>query len=120
MPGGQVMPGDTVRLGYRARIDFLVTGMAAPVTGIEVTVGGARAEAGQMPAGILGLQTRWSVQVLSVDTSTHTVTFREPNGAINSITAVNPANFALVDGLRPGTNVQVTVTEAFAVSVDRV
>jgi hypothetical protein len=116
----QIMPGDTVRLTYRARIDALVTGAAIPITGVEVTVAGARAEAGQMPAGIVGARTRRTVQVVSVDPTTHTVTFREPDGSIDSITAVNPANFAAVDGLRPGTNVLVTVTQAVAVSVDKV
>jgi hypothetical protein len=73
-----------------------------------------------MPAGIVGARTRRTVQVVSVDPTTHTVTFREPDGSIDSVTAINPANFAAVDGLRPGTNVVVTVTEAVAVSVEKV
>jgi hypothetical protein len=116
----QIQSGDTVRLTYRARIDALVTGATVPITGVEVTVAGGRAELGQMPAGIVGAQTRRTVQVVSVDPATHTVTFREPDGSVDSITAVNPANFAAVDGLRPGTNVLVTVTQAVAVSVDKV
>jgi hypothetical protein len=115
----QIMAGDTVRLSYRARIDFLVTGSTVPVTGVEVTVGAARAAAGQMPAGLLGAQTRLTVQIVSVDRSTHTVTFRLPDGSVDTITAMNPANFAFVDGLQTGTNVLVTVTRALAVSVDR-
>lgn len=117
---GQVMVGDTVRFTYQARIDFLVTGTAVPVTGVEVTVGGARAATGQMPSGILGTQTRLTLQVISVDPATHTVTFRRPDGSIGSITVENPKNFAFADGLRPGTNVMVTVTEAVAASIDRV
>ncbi len=116
----QVMVGDTVRIAYRARVDILVTGAAAPINGVEVLVGGTRSEAGQMPSGILGTQTRRTVQVVSVDRGTHTVTYREPDGTINSFTAVNAEHFALVDGLRPGTNVMVTVTRAIAASVDRV
>lgn len=116
----QVMPGDTVRLTYRARVDLLVAGTSAPVTGVEFAVGAARSDLGQMPRGILGTQTRWSVRIVSVDRVTHTATFQEPGGRISSITAVNPENFALVDGLRPGTNVVVTVTRALAASIDRV
>lgn len=116
----QIVAGDTVRINYRARIDALVAGAAVPVTGLEVDVVGARSPAGQMPAGLLGTQTRRTVQIVSVDPTTHTVTFREPDGSLNSIQAMNPANFAFVDGLRPGTNVLVTVTRAVAVSVDRV
>ncbi|APT59887.1 hypothetical protein RGI145_21540 [Roseomonas gilardii] len=116
----QVMPGDTVRLTYHAQVDLFVAGMSAPITGVEFTVAGARSEPGQMPGAILGTQTRWSVQVISVDRATHTVTFREPSGKVSSMTALNPDNFALVDGLRPGTNVVVTVTRALAARIDRV
>jgi FtsP/CotA-like multicopper oxidase with cupredoxin domain len=116
----QVMPGDTVRLTYHARVDLLVTGTSVPFTGVDFAVGAARSEPGQMPRGILGTQTRWSVQIVDVDRATHTVTFRDPSGRTSSITAMNPENFALVDGLRPGTNVVVTVTRALAASIDRV
>ena len=116
----QIMAGDTVRLSYRARMDFLVTGSSVPVSGVEVTVGAAGAPAGQMPAGLLGARTRLTVQILSVDRNSHTVTFRLPDGTIDTATAMNPANFAFVDGLQAGTNVLVTVTQAVAVSVDRV
>ncbi len=115
----QIKAGDTVRLSYRDRIDFLVTGATVPVSGVEVTVGTAGAGAGQMPAGLLGTQTRLTVQILSVDQNTHTVTFRLPDGSVDMITATNPANFAFVNGLQPGTNVLATVTRAVLVSVAR-
>ena len=82
-------------------------------------MGAAGAAAGQMPAGLLGRQARLTVQVLSVDPNTHTVTFRLPDGSVDTITATNPANFAFVNGLQPGNNVLVTVTRAVLVSVDR-
>lgn len=116
----QIMAGDTVRLSYRARMDFLVTGSNVPVSGVEVMVGSARAPTGQMPAGLLGGRMRLTVQILSVDRNSHTVTFRLPDGSVDAVTAVNPANFVFVDGLRAGTNVLVTVTQAVAVAVDRV
>lgn len=116
----QIMAGDTVRLSYRARIDFLVTGSTVPVNGVEVSVGAVGAAAGQMPSGLLGAQARLTVQIVSVDQSTHTVTFRLPDGSVDTITAMNPANFAFVDGLQAGTNVLITVTQAVAASVDRV
>jgi hypothetical protein len=59
------------------------------------------------------------VQIVSVDQSTHTVTFRLPNGSVDTITEMNPANFAFVGGLQTGSKVLVTVTRAVAVSVDR-
>ena len=116
----QISPGDRVRLTYRARLDILVAGSNVPVRGVEVSTGAVKSEPGEMPSGILGRQTRRTVQVVSVDRPTHTVTFREPDGSINTFTAVNPDNFLLVDGLKPGTNILVTVIESVAGSVERV
>ena len=49
----------------------------------------------------------------------HTVTYREPDGTTDSFTVQNPANYAMADGLQPGSFVTVVETDAIAVSVDK-
>ncbi len=73
-----------------------------------------------MPAALLATQTQRSVQIVSVDRTTHTVTFKEPDGSVYTLVVQNPANYALADGLQPGTYVVVTETQVVAVSADRV
>lgn len=116
----QIRVGDRVLLVYRSLIEVQVAGAARPVSGVEVTTGVSRAQPGQRPAGVWGISTRRTVQIVSVDRATHTVVFREPDGTLDSITVQNPANYAFADGLLPGTNVLVTVTDAIAGSVEPV
>jgi hypothetical protein len=116
----QIKVGDTVRISYRTRVDIAVAGNQPPVTGVTVEAGGARAPAGQKPAGLWATRTQRAVQIVSVDRNSHTVTFREPDGSLDSIVVQDPANYALADGLRPGTYVVVTETSAVAASVDKI
>ena len=109
-----------MRVSYYARVDFEVAGNQAPVEGVIEQGSGVRAPAGQMPAALLATQTQRSVQIVSVDRTTHTVTFKEPDGSVYALVVQNPANYALADGLQPGTYVVVTETQVVAVSADRV
>ena len=79
----------------------------------------ARAPVGARPAAIWAARTQRSVQIMSVDKFSHTVTFREHDGSVHSVTAQNPANYAFADGLQPGSYLTVVATEAVAVSVDK-
>jgi hypothetical protein len=116
----QIMVGDTVTVDYQERIEILVRGVnAAPIQGVIVGVGADRAAKGQTPAAAMVLSAKRSVEIVSVDRSSHTVTFREPDGSVDSIVVQNPNNFALADGLRPGTIVDVTVTAVAAVVVQK-
>ena len=86
---------------------------------VIVGVGADRAAKGQTPAAAMTVSAKRSVEIVSVDRSSHTVTFREPDGSVDSIVVQNPNNFALADGLRPGTIVDVTVTAVAAVVVQK-
>ena len=116
----QITVGDTVTVDYQERIEILVRGVnAAPIQGVIVGVGADRAAKGQTPAAAMVVSAKRSVEIVSVDRSSHTVTFREPDGSVDSIVVQNPDNFALADGLRPGTIVDVTVTAVAAVVVQK-
>jgi len=116
----QIQVGDTVRLSYRDQLDIRKAGNVAPIPGVIVESGGLRAQPGAKPAGLWTTRTRRSVQIVSVDKTSHTVTYREPDGSLDSIVVEDPANFALADGLTPGTVVDVVETEAVAISVEKI
>jgi hypothetical protein len=116
----QISVGDTVRINYQEQISVLVKGKGAvPLDGVIVNTVGARAAAGQKPAGIGMISATRSVEVVSVDRTSHTVTFRESDGTLDSFVVQNPKNYALADGLQPGTVVDVTEAAGVAVAVTK-
>jgi hypothetical protein len=116
----QIQVGDKVRINYMERIDVTVAGKHQPLDVIVVQSSASRAPRGQMPAGSGAVTAKRSVQIVSVDKNSHTVTFREGDGTLDSYVVQNPANYAFADGLQPGTVVDVAETAAMAISVDRV
>ena len=110
--------GDTVRLTAHARFEVTAAGNRA-LPSVIVDEGTVRAPVGSRPSGIWVARSQRSVQIVSVDKVGHTVTFREPDGNVDSFTVQNPANYAFTDGLRPGSYITVVETDAVAASVDR-
>lgn len=115
----RIAVGDTVRLTVHSHIQVTAAGNQS-LPGVIVDQGGARAAPGAKPAGIWAFRTQRSVQIVSVDKVGHTVTFREPDGTLDSFTVQNPANYAMADGLQPGSYVTVVETDAVAVSVEKI
>ena len=68
-------------------------------------------------AGAAGRQVNISAQIVSVDPANNTVTFKGPNGQIETLDVQDPDNQAKLSSLKPGQVVQFTYTEATAVSV---
>jgi hypothetical protein len=110
--------GDTVRLTAHARLEVTAAGNRS-LPGVIVEEDMARAPVGSKPAAIWAARTQRSVQIVSVDKVSHTVTFREHDGSVHSYTVQNPANYAFADGLQPGSYVTVVATDAIALSADR-
>ena len=110
--------GDTVRMKARVRLQVIAAGNRS-LPGVIVEEDTARAPVGYKPAAIWAARTQRSVQIVSVDKLSHTVTFREQDGSVHSVTAQNPANYAFADGLQPGSYLTVVTTEVIAASVDR-
>jgi hypothetical protein len=116
----QIQVGDTVRVNYKERVDVRVAGNVQPIDGMIMHASEARAPKGQKPAGVGTVTAERSVQIVSVDKTSHTVTFRESDGSLDSLVVQNPANFAFADGLQPGTIVDVMDTATLAISIDRI
>ena len=67
--------------------------------------------------GAAGKQVTISAQIVSVDAANNTVTFKGPNGGIETVDVQDPDNQAKLPFLKPGQVVQFTYAEATAVSV---
>lgn len=110
----QLKVGDDVDVRY---YQSLAAELAPAGAGNQATVGAARAAPGASPAGGAGVQVTAVVTVNSVDAATGTVAFTGPEGKQRETKAQSDAGRAFVARLKPGDRVQITYTEAFAVSV---
>ena len=116
----QMRAGDTVRLTYQRVLEVHVRGGTVPSSGVLVDQDVATAAPGERPAALWHGRATRTVQVVSIDRNTRTVTYREPDGFLDSVVVQDPRNYWLVDRLSPGTLVDVTDYQTLAVSVERI
>src|SRR5690606_15337024 len=91
-----------------------------PGTGAEDsqdTKAAVRDEPGARPAGAVADSVQATVKIESVDKSNNRVTFRRQDGFTRTLDVRSPDGRRFLQGLRPGDEVEVTYTEAFAVDV---
>jgi hypothetical protein len=69
------------------------------------------------PAGVASRQPTLTEGIVAVDTLGHTVTLRAPSGRTQVIHVTDPRLQAEIEGLRSGEHLQLTYSEALAVSV---
>lgn len=86
----------------------------APV--VDTAVG--RAAEGARPAGAAGRQVRQTVRITTVDKKNHVVGFYGSDGLVRSIPVRTPEAQVFISKLKEGDEVEVTYTEALAVSVE--
>lgn len=86
----------------------------APV--VETTV--ARAAAGARPGGIVGMQSRQTVRITGIDNRNHVVSFYGSDGLARSLPVRSPEGREFVSKLKVGDEVELSYTEAVAVSVE--
>lgn len=111
----QVKVGDEVVAKYyeSVAVRVLKPGEAA---GAAQTQMGARAQPGQMPAGVVGDQVTATVTVEAIDPNKAFVTLRGPRGNVANVRVHDPEN---LENVRPGDQLLITYTQARAVSVER-
>lgn len=114
----QVKEGDTVLLTYYIGVAAAVkpkgTAVSGPVTGVAAE----RAGPGERPAAAVGQTLVSTVKVDSVDTSFNTVTFTRADGVTRTVGIENPDARKFIRTLKPGDAVEISYTEATAVSVE--
>jgi hypothetical protein len=119
--GDEVKNFDQIKLG-----DFVVARYAEALT-LElkktkvkageptVTEAAARAKPGERPAGAVAREVTAIADVIDVDAKKSTITLKGPRGNVVTLNVQNPDQFKVV---KKGDQVEVTYTEALALSVE--
>jgi len=118
----QVKVGDQLTVRYYESIGAAVRPKGTPtdlnVVDEQSVLG--RAQPGAKPGGGVGSVTATTVAIQSVDKTHHTVTFSGPDGYVRVVQVKDPAAQKFIATLKPGDLVDLTFTEALAVSVEAV
>lgn len=77
-----------------------------------------RAAEGERPAAMVGAQSRQTVRVTSVDTKNNVVNFYGSDGLARSVPVSSPQGKEFISKLKAGDEVELTYTEAVALSVE--
>lgn len=111
----QVKVGDDVNVTYYESLAYEVrkTGEAAP--GVTVSQGAARAPLGEKPAGLVGHSATVTASIAAIDKTAPSVTLRAPSGELTTFKVRHPEK---LDQVSVGDLVDITYTEALAISVD--
>ena len=112
----QVKSGDRVVIRYAEAIAAQIVRPGEPQA--ESTTSMARANPGERPAGVIIDRERMRVTVEGVNTVNNTVAFIGPDRVPRTVTVRQPAMQELLRTLKIGDEVDVTFTEAVAISVE--
>ena len=116
----QVKIGDSVEIiYYRSAVVDLVTKKDNVELGTEVAAARASAPAGNKPAGAIGTEVKRTAEILFVDPIQKFIRFVSPDTGIRTVTLEHRPDLQhYLKELKKGDIVQVTYTEALAVSVE--
>jgi hypothetical protein len=110
----QIAVGDTVAVLYSEALELrLLKGQQAPVE-LTDSMGGARAEQGEKPAGAIGREVRVVGNVIAVDAATQTITLQGPERTVE-LALQDPEQFKLVE---VGDQVEATYVQLLALAVE--
>ena len=113
----QINVGDPVVAAYMEAVAWRVvkagSGAAPGVSTQETRV---TSKPGETPAGAVGREVTATVTITAIDRKNHTVTVKGPQGGTETIKAKEPKN---LEGLKVGDMVEITYTQALAVSLDK-
>jgi Cu/Ag efflux protein CusF len=113
----QIKVGDPVVAAYIEAVAWRVMKAgsgAAP--GVSTTETRVSSKPGETPAGAIGREVTATVTITAIDKKAHTVTVKGPRGGTETIKAKDPKN---LEGLKVGDMVEITYTQALAVSLDK-
>ena len=111
----QVKKGDEVVVTYYQSVAFevLKRGETRPAT--TAGEGMDRAKLGEKPGGIAASVVTVVADVVKLDRENKTAVLRGPEGNLTTVDVQNPDNF---DKVKVGDKVEITLTEAMAISVE--
>jgi hypothetical protein len=85
---------------------------------VQTESSAARAALGERPAATVGEQVRTTVKVYEVDPYANTIEVTGPRGYNRRLKVKDPQAIAFIRGLKKGDEIEVTFTEALAISVE--
>ena len=112
----QVKVGDEVTASYYESLAYEVKKPGTATPGATVAEEAARAKVGEKPAGAGARVTTIVTTITGIDKAAGTVTLQGPTGKATTIKARDPRN---LDRVAVGDLVEITYTEAVAVSVEK-
>ena len=112
----QIQVGDEVTVSYYESLAYEVKKPGTTAPGATVTEETGRAKLGEKPAGAGARVTTIVTTITGIDKAAGTVTLQGPTGRVTTVKARDPRN---LDRVVVGDLVEITYTEAVAVSVDK-
>lgn len=116
----QVKAGDRVVVRYYEALaaELRKRGGSGETEAPVVEAGAVRAPAGARPGAAVGTQVQQTVRIASVDKKNHIVSFFGADGLARSVPVRTPQGQEFAAKLKAGDEVELTYTEALAVSVE--
>ena len=111
----QIEVGDAVLVRYSEAITLELRKVKAGAAAPTVREEAVRAKPGERPAGVDARQITAIADVVAVDPAKSTITLKGPKGDVVTLAVQNPDQFKVV---KKGDQVDVTYTEALALSVE--
>jgi hypothetical protein len=112
----QVQVGDSVVVKYYEALAFRIVPPGETTPGAGVSGAAATAKPGEKPAALGAREVTATVTVEAIDLKAGTATVKGPEGNTVTVKARDPKN---LEKLKVGDRVEVTYTEALAVSVEK-
>jgi Cu/Ag efflux protein CusF len=111
----QVKVGDEVTVTYYESLAYAVKKPGTAVPGTTVAEGLGRAKLGEKPGGAAGRVTTLTATIAGIDKAAKTVTLQTADGETRTIKVRHPEK---LDQVSVGDLVEITYTEALAISVN--
>jgi Cu/Ag efflux protein CusF len=112
----QVRKGDIVTAQYHRALAARIVKQGEGKPGYSTGGGIETAEPGEKPAGVSAETVQVTATVTKIDRRKQEITLRGPRGKSVVVAVKNPAN---IEKLKKGDLVEITYTEAVAISVDK-
>jgi ribosome maturation factor RimP len=108
--------GDPVIGKYYESVMIEVKKPGESTPGVTAQQGVATSKPGETPAGAIGQQITVTATIVGIDKKAQTATIKGPEGNTVTVKARDPKN---LDKVKVGDNVEITYTEALAISLDK-
>ena len=111
----QIKVGDSIVARYLESITLELQKTRVEAGDIKVREAAARSKAGEQPAGGAARQVVAIADVVAVDPAKSTITIKGPSGNVTTLNVQNPDQFKVV---KVGDQIEVTYTQALALSLE--